>query len=154
MHLWSPPSIFWSKEPALGSPRNQMKMIQDWDFHGGCAWSWRKMASCSQQCCCPPDVSAFQMCAHQNVGWGVPSPQLFLHHLCPLCLGGVWGGLGLFTGVFLPLVELGHSGRRAGVSVGWMGTHCAAPRVKKVSLREMMEIKIKRTEPMSGWTDI
>lgn len=85
---------------------------------------------------------------------GFPSPQLFLHHLWPLCLGGVWGGLGLFTGVFLPLVELGHSGRRAGVSVGWMGTHCAAPRVKKLSLREMMEIKIKRTEPMSGWTDI
>lgn len=75
------------------------------------------------------------------------------HHLCFFCIisalcffGGVWGGLGLFTDVFLPLVEFCHSGRRAGVSVGRMGTHCAVPRGKTVSVREMME--------MCGWTDI
>lgn len=62
---------------------------------------------------------------------GFPSPLLFLHHLCPLFWGAVWGGLGLFTGVFLPLVEFCHSGRRAGVSVGGMNTHCTIPGVRK-----------------------
>lgn len=90
MHLWSPPSIFWNKEPALGSPRNQMKMIQDLDFHGGCAWSWRKMVSCSQQCCCPPDVNALQICAHQNVGWGLPITSAFSASSLPSVFGVVW----------------------------------------------------------------
>lgn len=70
-------------------------------------------------------------------------------HLCFFCIISAlcfWGSLGLFTGVFLPLVELCHSGRRAGVSVGRMSTHCAVPRGKKVSVREMME--------MCAWTDI
>lgn len=133
MHFWSPPSIFWRKEPdeddtGLGFPWRMCLASED----GGAMLSAMLMPSR----CVPIKMWA----------GGFPSPLLFLHHLCPLFLGGVWGGLGLFTGVFLPLVELCHSGRRAGVSVGRMGTHCAVPRGKRVSVREMME--------MCRWTDI
>lgn len=89
------------------------------------------------------NADALQMCAHQNVGWGLPITSVFSASSLPSVSGG---SLGLFTGVCLPLVEFCHSGRRAGVSVGRMGTHCAVPRGKKVSVREMME--------MCGWTDI
>lgn len=94
MHIWSPPSIFWGKEPALGSPRNQMKIIQGWDFHRGCAWSWRKVVPCSQQYWCPPDV-----CPSKR------GPEAS-HHLCffciisALCFGGQFGVVWVCLQVF------------------------------------------------------
>lgn len=74
---------------------------------------------------------------------GFPSPLLFLHRLCPLFWGAVWGGLGLFTGVFLPLGVLSFW-KEGWSQCGKDGHSLYNSQGKKVPVRELME--------MCGWT--
>lgn len=73
------------------------------------------------RCChAVSNADGLQTCAHQNVGWGLLITSIFVHHLGPLFLGGVWVCLQVFSCPWWSFVIL-HEGLES-VWEGWAPT--------------------------------